>query len=436
MQSIARRIGKWPRDYFRLVIVDEAHRNTLGQQAAAVLGHFSDAQVIGLTATPYRSDKQQLGSYYQHIACEIGLVRLIKEGWLSRIKVKCVPCQVDLRGVRTTAGDFRDDDLGERLNPHLDALAKILQEHAAGRRTVVFTPLIETAKAFAEACTKLGMRATYASGKEREGVDAFARREFDVIANSALLTTGWDQPDVDCVYILRPTKSHALYSQMVGRGTRCHPGKQDLLLLDPLFLAEDMSLIRPARLIAHTAEEAASVEKRIEDGATDLLEAEERAKVDREESMRQRAEEMAKKKRKEFDAVEFALAIADEEIATYEPETDHDKKPATDKQLAMLANMGFAVEQITCRGYATKLIDVLFRRRDEKKATPKQLKWLIKFRYPNPREATFEEASQFLDRKFGGKKQTPTTTAPTGAGMAVAAAFREVSAESHNPFAE
>jgi superfamily II DNA or RNA helicase len=432
-QSIARRLGKWPRNYFRLIIVDEAHRNTLGQQAAAVLGHFSEAQVIGLTATPFRSDKQQLGSFYQHIACEIGLVRLIREGWLARIRVKCVPCSVDLRGTKTRAGDFADEDLDQRISPHIDALAAILKEHAPNRRTVVFTPLVETAKAFAEACTRIGLRATYASGEERAGVEAFARREFDVIANSALLTTGWDEPSVDCVFILRPTKSHTLYSQMVGRGTRLCAGKQDLLLLDPLFLSEGMQLIRPARLIAHTEEELVSVEKRLESDESDLLEAEEKAKVDREESMRKKAEEAAKKKSKEFDAVEFALAIADEELAAYQPVTAWEQQPATPGQVKALSNLGFSPNQITCRGFASKLFDILSKRRDEQRATPKQLKWLIKFRHPNAREATFEEASAFLDRKFGrGKKPAATPPQPARMGLAVAEAFREVS----NPFAE
>jgi superfamily II DNA or RNA helicase len=406
-QSIARRLSKWPRNYFRLIIVDEAHRNTLGQQAATVLGHFSEAQVIGLTATPYRSDRKQLGSYYQHIACEIGLGRLIREGWLSRIVVRCVPCDVDLSGVRTSGGDYRDDDLGERISPHIDALARLLKEHASDRRTVVFTPLIQTAKDFAEACNRIGLRATYASGEERDGVSAFARREVDVIANAALLTTGWDQPDVDCVYILRPTRSQVLFSQMVGRGTRTHPGKDHLLLLDPLFLSDDMQLIRPARLIAQTPEEAASIERRIRAGDTDLMVADDNARADREEAMRKKAEEAARKKRKEFDPVEFALSIASEELANYEPQTFYESAPPTEKQLQVLRNLGFAVEEVKSKGFASRLIDAIFRRRDERLATPKQLRWLIRLGHPNPRGATFAEASAFLDRRF--RKKTTIT---------------------------
>ena len=414
-QSIARRLAKWPRGYFRLVVVDEAHRNTLGQQAAGVLGHFSEAQVIGLTATPFRSDKQQLGTFYQSIPVEIGLVRLIREGWLAPIKVKCVPCPVSLKAVRTTAGDYNERDLGDAVAPHITELAKILAMHAPTRRTVVFTPLIETAKAFAEAACALGLKAGYASGTDRDGVAAFQRGEINVIANSALLTTGWDEPSVDCVFIIRPTKSHSLFSQMVGRGTRLHPGKKDLLLLDPLFLSDDLSLIRPARLVAHTKEESAGVTEQLGTGEeVDLLEAEKRATVDREESMRRRAEEVAKRKAKEFDAVEFALAIADEQLANYEPTTAWEKLPPTDGQIRALVNCGFSAEQITCKGFAHRLLDILSQRRDEQRCTPKQLRWLLKLGYKgNVREATFEEASAFLDRRFSkGKKPAQPTPPP------------------------
>ena len=67
--------------YFSIIIVDEAHRNTLGAMAAQVLLHFGSAKVLGVTATPFRSDRRQLGSFYEKISVEISLARLIREGW-------------------------------------------------------------------------------------------------------------------------------------------------------------------------------------------------------------------------------------------------------------------------------------------------------------------------------------------------------------------
>ena len=104
-QSLARRLEKYRPDDFELLIVDEAHRNTLGQQASKVLNFFSESKVLGITATPFRSDKKQLGDFYEKIPYEINLADLIKQGYLSRIVIKSVPSGVDLRNVRTLGGD-------------------------------------------------------------------------------------------------------------------------------------------------------------------------------------------------------------------------------------------------------------------------------------------------------------------------------------------
>lgn len=407
-QSIARRLDKYPPDAFGLVIVDEAHRNTLGAQAQAVLTYFATAQVIGLTATPYRSDKKELGSFYQQVApVDVGLVRLIKEGWLSRIAIKSVASGIKLEGIRTKAGDFRADDLNAAIEPHIQTLANILAEHGRDRRTVAFLPLRETSRQFVDACRFNGLRAIHVDGDDRAGIRHFRDGEPGVISNAQLLSTGWDEPCVDCVFICRPTKSFSLFSQMVGRGTRIHPGKDNLLVLDPLFLSDTMDLIKPARLIARTEEEAADITKAIEaagEEQIDLFEAEDKAAAEREDRLAQRLAEVAKRRTRMVDAVDFALAIHDGALADYQPETDWDAKPATSKQLIAIANAGFEVESVTCRGHASRLIDMLFKRRTLGLATPKQLKWLIQYRYPNPNAATFAEASTFLDRKFGKKK--------------------------------
>lgn len=407
-QSIARRLDKYPPDAFGLVIVDEAHRNTLGAQAQAVLNYFAGAQVIGLTATPYRSDKRELGSFYQAVAdCDVGLVRLIREGWLSRIVIKSVPSGIRLENVRTVKGDYSDRDLGTVIAPHITTLANILAEHARDRRTVAFLPLVETSRQFVDACRFNGLRAIHVDGDDRAGIKHFADGEPGVISNAQLLSTGWDEPCVDCVFIARPTKSFALFSQMVGRGTRIHPGKANLLVLDPLFLTDTMDLIKPARLIARTEAEAKEITEAIEaagEEQIDLFEAEEKAAQVREDKLAERLEQVRKRKLRSVDAVTFALAIHDGALADYEPETDWDAKPPTKAQLIAITKAGFELESVKCRGHASRLIDQLFKRRTLGLATPKQLKWLIHYRHPNPNAATFAEATAFLDQKFGKNK--------------------------------
>jgi superfamily II DNA or RNA helicase len=403
-QTLSRRLDRWPRDYFKLIIVDEAHRNTLGGMAQKVLGHFASGQVVGITATPFRSDKQQLGTYYQTVTCEIGLVRLVREGWLSRIIVRSVPAGIDLRQVRTVAGDYREDDLGQAIEPHLLKCAEIIAEHASGRRTVVFLPLIDTSRKFVAACQSLGLRAVHVDGSDRSGLDLFRSRAANIIANAQLLSTGWDQPDVDCVMVLRPTKSLVLYSQMIGRGTRISPGKDHLLVLDPLFLSDTMDLIRPARLLAHTPAEADALQEVLDEDEMDLLEASDRAAGLRRQRLAEQLAANARRNQRTVDALEFALSLGETGLVEYEPETAWEGLPPTDRQVALLAKAGFDLSRIKSKGHASKLIDLLFRRRDLGLATPKQVRWLTRLNHPSPQLATFEEASAYLNQKFGGKR--------------------------------
>lgn len=415
-QSIVGRLEKYATDAFGFIIVDEAHRNTLGAQAQRVLNYFPGAQVVGVTATPFRSDKRQLGSFYEKIAIDIPLVRLIREGYLAKIIIKSVPSGIDLSAVRTAMvkgeKDFNESDLAAAITPHLDALAKLVVEHAKDRHTIAFLPLKETSRQFVACCIKNGIRAVHVDGEDRAGINHFKNGEPGLIACSQLLETGWDEPIVDCVLHSSPTKSFTKYSQRTGRGTRIHPGKLDCLVLDPLFLSDTMGLVRAARLVAKDEEQAQRMDKALSSGRPmDLLEAQDEAAksidTDRHTALIQRLKECAKRKARTVDAVEFAHALGDDDLATYEPETDDEAKPLTGKQSDALRNAGFDVEALKGKGHASRIMDRIVQRRRDGLATPKQLKWLIKFKHPSPQTATFEEASLFLDMKFGVKKPEP-----------------------------
>ena len=401
-QSISRRLEKWPEDYFGLVIADEAHRNTLGSMAAQVLLRFRSAKILGVTATPFRSDRRQLGSFYDKISVEIGLARLVREGWLARIVIKSVPLPVDLSSVRTTGGDYNEGDLGDAVAPHLREAARLLAEHARGRKTVAFLPLIATSREFVEACREEGLRAVHVDGTDREGLDAYERGDYDIISNASLLTTGWDHPPTDCVLVLRPTKSLSLYQQMVGRGTRSAQGKENLLVLDPLFLTDDHSLIRPARLVATTEEESVQMGELLEaGGGIDLLDAVEETARERESRLAEELHRRARRKARTVDAIEFCLSLHAVEVAEYEPELPWETRPPSERQLQALARAGFDTEAVTCRGHASRILELLFSRREHGLATPKQLTWMRRYGHPQPELASFQEAREWLGKRFG-----------------------------------
>jgi superfamily II DNA or RNA helicase len=243
----AQRRERWPRDHFAQIVVDEAH-HALADSYQKVLRHFT-GKVLGVTATPDRGDKRNLGQYFENVAFEITMFDLIKQGYLSPVKVKALPVEIDLKNVKSVAGDYSADDLGTALTPYLRSIAKALRDHASFRKCLVFLPLIATSKTFTDICQQEGLSAAHIDGTSedrKEILARFADGEFDILNNAMLLTEGYDDPSIDCIVVLRPTRSRSLYAQMVGRGTRVHPAKDDLLVLDFLWLHEKHNLVRPA----------------------------------------------------------------------------------------------------------------------------------------------------------------------------------------------
>jgi superfamily II DNA or RNA helicase len=266
VQSMHRRRTKYPEDHFGLVICDEAH-HALSGEWQAVLKHFDAyARVLGVTATPHRGDRRNMGEYFEQIAFELPLFTLINDGFLSRILIESVPLGADLTPVSRSGGDFNAAQVDQALAPVLDKAAAAIAEKCRDRQTLVFLPLIRTSLEFKERLLKCGLRAEHVDGESENRKDIlqrFERGEIQVLCNSSLLTEGYDCPSVSAVVILRPTRSRALYQQMVGRGTRVHPGKENLLLLDFIYQYERHDLIKPAHLVAKSDEEAEEISRGI-----------------------------------------------------------------------------------------------------------------------------------------------------------------------------
>lgn len=414
IQTMQRRYERWAADHFKLIVCDEAH-HSISKSWQEPLNYFAPACVLGVTATPDRGDKKNLGSYYENIAFEITLFDLIRKGYLSPIKVKALPLKIDLGQVRTTAGDYNDADLGDALAPYLKEIAAQLGQQAANRKTLVFVPLIATSKAFIDICRGLGLRAEHIDGNSpdrKEILKRYARGEFDLLSNAMLLTEGYDEPSINCVVILRPTQSRPLYSQMVGRGTRIAPGKSDLLLLDFLWLHERHNLIRPAHLIATCDEHAAAMTAMTEAAAYgqdefDLEVLDGAAREQRETKLRDELAAKAKRSAKFVDALDYCLQIGDLEAAEYEPTMGWHRKPVTEGQSGALTKAGIDIASVQSRGHASALLETIFNRRKLNMATPKQVKWMRHFGHEHPEKVTFNEASAYLDQMFArGKKET------------------------------
>lgn len=252
------RLERFSQDYFNTIIIDEAHHCVSGSYQR-ILQYFSEAKVLGVTATPDRGDMKNLGSVFESLAYEYSLPQAIREGYLSPIKALTVPLKMDLTGVGIQSGDFKAGDLGTALDPYLEQIAVEMEKVCRDRKTVVFLPLVKTSQKFRDILNAHGFRAAEVNGESRdrnEILKQFDAGEYNALCNSMLLTEGWDCPSVDCIVVLRPTKVRSLYSQMVGRGTRLSPGKDHLLLLDFLWHTERHELCHPANLICENPEVA------------------------------------------------------------------------------------------------------------------------------------------------------------------------------------
>lgn len=403
-----KRLSKFPKDYFDTIIIDEAH-HVLSSSYQKVLDHF-DARVLGVTATPDRGDKKNLGRYFETLSYEYTLPEAIKEGYLVPIKALTIPLELDLSSVSMSAGDFKASDVGSALDPYLKGIINEMKKYCKDRKTVVFLPLVATSKKFTKLLNENGFKAAEVNGssKDREEVTKdFAENKYNVLCNSMLLTEGWDCPDVDCVIVLRPTKVRSLYSQMVGRGTRLSPqtGKKDLLLLDFLWHSERHELCHPANLICESEEVAKRMTKKMEDNAGeefDIQDAEEEAKKDiikeREEALQKQLEEMKHKKRKLVDPIQYAMSIEAEDLQDYVPSFGWECTPPTEKQLKLLESEGIFSQEIPNAGYASKLIEKLDMRRKAHLATPKQIRLLERYNFEHVGNWSFKAASNMISR--------------------------------------
>ena len=384
------------RDYsgqFDTVIIDEAH-HAVSPSYQKLLQQLPDAKVLGVTATPDRGDKKSLARYFDGIAYEYSLKTAVEDGYLCEIKAKTIPLEIDMTNVKISVGDFQVDSVAESLEPYLPQIADAIIREASARKTVVFCPLISIAQELASMIP---------GAKEVNGTSA-DRKEilewFDhagpgaVLCNAMLLTEGWDCPSCDCVVVLRPTKIRALYCQMIGRGTRLSPGKENLLILDFLWLAGKHNLCKPACLASDNNEDVETVTKASKDEEIDLFGAVSDAEEARRRALAEALAKQARKKSKLVNPLELFGLLDDIGLADYEPTFKWEEQDATQKQIEVLQRFGVDADGIS-KGYACAIMDRLIGRSQKGLATIKQVRTLKRFGY-DPANWTFEQASKKL----------------------------------------
>lgn len=401
-----KRLQKFAPDAFGTIIIDEAH-HCLSSSYQKVLSHFPEARVLGVTATPERNNLQCLGEYFDSLAYEYTLPQAVVDGYLCKIKAQTIPLQLDLTGVKMSAGDYSAGGLGTALDPYLEQIAVEMKKYCVDRKTVVFLPLVATAKKFKAILTHHGFHASEVNGdsKDREQtLKDFEAGKYNVLCNAMLLTEGWDCPSVDCVVMLRPTKIRALYCQCIGRGTRLSPGKKDLLILDFLWNTARHDLCRPASLICKSKDVADRVTKDLEESgeAADLEEAEQKAAeeviIEREEALAEQLKSMKARKRKLVDPLQYEMSIQAEDLSGYVPTFAWEMAPASKNQLQTLEKFGILPDDIENAGKASLIIDKLVKRKNAGLSTPKQIRFLESRGFMHVGTWSFSSANSMIAR--------------------------------------
>lgn len=398
------RLEKFSKDYFGTIIIDEAHHSA-ADSYKNILEYFNQAKVLGVTATPDRADMKSLSDVFDSLAFEYKLPEAINDGYLCKIRTKTIPLKVDISKVHTLAGDFNPNELGQALDLYLEAIADSIVKECKGRKTVIFTPLVRISQRLNELLKDRGVNTVEVNGssKDREEIlKDFESGKYDAMTNAMLLTEGWDCPSVDCIICLRPTKSRSLYAQIVGRGTRLCKGKDNLLILDYLWLSGKHSLCHPSDIFCEDAEVAARTTKKLADYAatdcggldgpdgTDLIQAIQEAQEEmenekrqimrrieeQEEAVRKRLAEQRQKRKGLVDPFQYMFSIESTAIRDYKPTFGWETKAPSQKARDAIEGYGVDASNIESAGLASLILKELMKRWDSGMATPKQIRFL------------------------------------------------------------
>ena len=222
-------------DDIGLLIVDEAHHNSFQK----LLGKFTYAAIIGVTATPFSSDIDlPMNKNYDELVVGEQISSLIDQGFLA--KPTTWRYDVELNTLITGShGDFTVSTSDELYSSAamLDLLVHAYQEHSKGKKTLIFNNGIFSSRQVEETFSKLGYPIRHLDNKtsptERAEILKWLKITKGAILTSvSILTTGFDEPTIQTVILNRATTSLTLYHQMIGRGSRRLPQKKTFSIID------------------------------------------------------------------------------------------------------------------------------------------------------------------------------------------------------------
>jgi len=438
---------------FDLVIVDEAH-HAIADSYVSVLGHYlqnSGCKLLGVTATPDRGDEQKLGKVFETVAYDYEIHHAIRDGWLVPIRQRSVTVDdLDYSKVKTTAGELNQKDLAGVLEQErvLHEMTRPTYELADGRKTLIFTAAVSQAERVCEILNRYEPHcARWVSGEtpkddRRQILADYHAGQFQFLCNVGVFTEGFDEPSIEVISLMRPTKSRALFAQMVGRGTRVLPGIVDgviddgsdeaakrrreaiaasekpslevidfqgnagkhklMTVADVLGTDEHESVVERAKQLA---DQAVDDESQSPDMSEKLDEA--RQQISEEE--RQRREQLERERQKERERRADVVAQAQYSVRDIDPFNlldiepptqrgwDREREP-TPRMLSFLRSQGVPSPEAMSFSEAHELINKLKKRQQHGWCSFKQAQSLAMLGYENPKGVRAKDAAEIIQQ--------------------------------------
>jgi superfamily II DNA or RNA helicase len=389
IQSMIRRYQSFRPDRWDYVIADEAHLS-MSDSWQTVLKYFGQhARILGMTATPFRTDGQSLMKFYEAEFYRKTIDDLQSQGWLVPLEIENMGEGIDVNDLTIKKGvegkKFDEQEVANRIEPHLERIARELLNRFSDRCTLAFLPVIEISKKFNEIAIAVGLRSTHVDGKDpdrKAKLEQFKRGELQLLTNSQLVHTGFDAPACSATLNLTPMFSTVRYQQIVGRSTRPYPkglvddprydaqergaaisfsDKSESLILDPMWQFAEHGLIIPEALSASSLEEALEIRShRQRTGQKNLAIAQGEFIRAREEEMLRKLQEQHRERQRREEGViavsEFAIRTGNHFLASYQPVYSRDSQPVKPFDKLLLKQRGIDPESVTCAGAANLAI--------------------------------------------------------------------------------
>ena len=196
---------------FDLIVIDEAHLG-VAQSWLDILERFPRARIIGLTATPERSDGQALGDVFEKMVCGPSVLELVEGGYLLPVETYCPsPDEMDPQALA--------------MDP-----VEAVSRYSFGRSTFIFARNREVSRHYVSQLNDAGITAVHVDGdvsyrKRTKSIDSFRAGRVQVLSSVDVVSRGFDAPIASVGILAARTTMNSVYQQKVGRIMRPYEGQ-------------------------------------------------------------------------------------------------------------------------------------------------------------------------------------------------------------------